>query len=199
MQPADTILITICSQAFRLKASLRAARYLNQKYDGFGNLARAISTGTFEAYQDLIEECCSDPAALNAFLKPFHDPSALMTPLGDSMLANRDELLEFVLVLSGGKRSRDDTAPVGEPMTFEEYFVSLFKLGTGWVGWSAKDTNEASPQEIMQAAEACQAKLKACFGGKSDEAETIDIKDESARAELNALGDLSVTSMRAVR
>jgi hypothetical protein len=201
MQPADDqVFISLCSQTFALKASLRAAYLLNLKYKGFSNLAKAVSEGSMTAYQDVIKAGCTDPAALQAFLRPFHDPAAFTTPLGESILANREELLEFVLTLSGAKR-RDDDEPAqnSKTVSVEQFHTTLFRLGTGWLGWSPEDTWEASPNEIMEAAGGRREMLAAIFGSKRDEAETIDPKDANARAELNALGDLSVQSMSHVR
>jgi len=200
MQPADdTVLIVLCSQAFTLKASLRAASLLNLKYCGFDKLAAAIAEGSFTAYQDVITAGCTDPAALNAFLKPFHAPDSMMTPLGEAIFSNRAELLEFVLILSGAKHADDAPAQTGEPVSFETFHRILFKLGTGWLGWSPEETWKASPNEIMAAAGGRREMLSAIFGGKREDNNDLDIKDASARAELNALGDLSVTTMSKVR
>ena len=200
MQPAaDTVLISLGSQVFRLKASLRAAAYLHQLYGGFGKLANAIAEGSFKAYQDVIEQGCTDAAALNAFLRPFHDPSADVVPLGNMILANREELLEFVAVLSGAKHQDDKPAQSGGTVTVEQYHRMLFELGCGLLGWTPDQTREASADEIMIAAGGRQKVLAAIFGGKKDEADEADISDADDRAELNALGDLSVTSMRQVR
>jgi len=199
----DEVMITLGSQAFTLKASLRAAHSLNLKYKGYHNLAEAISQGTFSAYLDVVTAGCTDPAALNAFLKPFHDPDAFMTPLGNSILSARDELLEFILVLTGARYKADEPSQRGEPITFEQFHETLFELGAGFLGWSPEDTWEASPSEIMVAAGGRKKLLALIFGGKPDD-DTIERSDdgkleESARAELNALGDLNVTTMPRAR
>lgn len=201
MQPAaDTVLISLGSQVFRLKASLRAAAYLHEKYGGFGKLANAIAEGSFTVFLDVIEQGCADPAALNVFMKPFHGlDNESVVPLGHMILANREELLEFALMLSGAKHEGEKPANPDKSVTVEDYHRMLFEFGTGWLGWTPDQTREASPDEIMIAAGGRKKLLAAIFGGKKDEANEANISDADARAELNALGDLSITSTRRMR
>lgn len=199
MQPAtDTVMITLCSQAFPLKASLRAAYHLNRKYTGFQNLANAIAQGSFTAYQDVIGEC-ADAAALNTFLAPFRDPDALMTPLRKSILGIQPELLELVRILAGVRQSDDEPAQVGEPIKFEDFHMMLYRLGTGFLWWTPDATWEASPNEIMEAAKGRRQMLEAVFGGKKDEGDNLSLSSPDTRAQLNALGDLSVMSTKGPR
>ena len=200
MHPADDcLMITICSQAFTLKASLRAATQLNVKYRGFGNLAKAVSEASFTAYQDIITSGCTDPAALNAFLKPFHDPKALMRPLGDSMLANREELLEFVFMLAGGKSRESSQTEPADPISFEAYHSKLFEIATGRLGWTPSDAWEATPAEIRIANDGKLAMLRAIHGSNDDATDDVDLDNAKARAELNALGDTKILTMQEVR
>jgi hypothetical protein len=193
--------IKLCSQVFTLRATLRAAYCLNKKY-GFGNLARAITEGSFTAYQDVITAGCSDVGALNALLKPFNAPGADITPLGDAILANREELLAFIAVLAGvTDQDTDNEAPASKPISFEEYHAQLYRLGTGRLGWTPGQTWEATPSEIINANEGRLAfvsdVLKSIFGSKAED--EIDTSHTDARAELNAIGDLGVTRMSEVR
>jgi hypothetical protein len=189
------ILIVLCSQVFTLRATLRVAYFLNLKYRGFANLANAIAEGTFAAYQDVITAGCDDVKALNALLKPFQAADADITPLGDAIMGNRAELLEFVCVLAGVDAERDDAQSEGKPISFEEYHTRLYELGTGWLGWTPQDTWEAKPSEIISAYQGRQSMLKAIFGARDDD-ETLDMNDASDRAQLNALGDMNVTTIR---
>jgi hypothetical protein len=204
MRLADNneVLVMLCSQVFSLRPTLRAAFCLNGKYGGFNKLAKAIEEGSITAYMDIIKAGCTDPAALQAFLKPFHDPDALQSPLAISIYANRAELLEFILILAGVSTDPEQKQEPSEPITFDEYFERLFKIGTGFLWWSPSDTWEATPAEILIAYEARQDMLKSLFG-KRDDTETIERTDgklePDRKSQINALGDLSVTSMRGVR
>jgi hypothetical protein len=187
--------IVLCSQVFTLRATLRAAYLLNLKYKGFANLARAIAEGTFTAYQDIITAGCADVGALNALLKPFNAPDADVTPLGDAILANREELLAFVAVLAGATSKDNESEASGEPISFEEYHTRLYQLGTGRLGWTPGDTWEAKPSEIINANEgrlSFVSDILSAIFGKQQDSSTIDATTgkltAEMRAELNAIG-----------
>ncbi|WP_316227872.1 MULTISPECIES: hypothetical protein [unclassified Bradyrhizobium] len=187
--------IMFCSQVFTLRATLRAAYCLNRKYRGFANLAKAIQEGSFSAYQDVIKAGCADDGALNAFLKPFNASDADITPLGEVILGNRHELLEFVVILAGGTQDQD--GQTGQPtklITHEELHTQLYQAGTGLLGWTPEDTWEAKPSEIINANQGRFAFVKDLLGvvfGKQEHGSTIDGTDKltaEMRAELNAIG-----------
>lgn len=49
-------------------------------------------------------------------------------------------------------------------MTYEDFLKWLFKVGTGWIGWSAKETRAAHMQEIILSYEGHVDKLQAIHG-----------------------------------
>lgn len=187
--------IVLCSQVFTLRATLRAAYCLN-KYRGFANLGKAIQEGSFSAYQDVIAAGCTDVRALNAFLKSFSSSEANVTPLGETILGSRYELLEFVAILAGAAAD-EDTEPgrPSKPMTHEQFHTRLYQIATGRLGWSPEDAWEAKPSEIINANEGRLAFVNDILGalfGKGDDNETIDASTggltADVRAELNAIG-----------
>ncbi|WP_426609488.1 phage tail assembly chaperone [Bradyrhizobium sp. McL0616] len=112
-----------------------------------------------------------------------------------TILDAREQLLDFVLILSGVDTS-DDKAQSGTPMRFEEFFTRLFKIGTGYLGWSPDDTWNATPAEILAAREGRMELLIQLFGGKRDEDTDSDLSGD--RDKLNAIGNLNVHSLGAV-
>jgi hypothetical protein len=187
--------IKLCSQLFTLRATLRAAYSLNKKYKGFGNLARAITEGSFTAYQDIITVGCSDRAALREFNRPFTAPGADFTPLAEAILANREELIEFVAVLAGATEEVVADEASDERISFEEYHTQLYRHATGRLGWTPAQTWEAKPSEIINANEgrlAFVAEILGAIFGKQDDGSTIDASagkmTAEMRAELNAIG-----------
>jgi hypothetical protein len=191
----DEFTITLGTRSFVLRPSLRAAYRLDQKYEGFQNLFTAIAGGGFSACSRLIE-ACSD-SRLWADYAVTKQAKAVR-----EVLDARDQLLEFVLILAGAKRKSDEPQ-TGEPISFQEFHTKLFQIGTGWLGWTPETTWNATPAEIINAQIGRRAMLTAIYGGKQDE-EVIERSkdgklDSSARAELNALGDLGVVSMAQVR
>jgi hypothetical protein len=188
----DELTITLPSRVFVLRASLRAAFQLNLKYEGFQNLSRAIAGGNFSACSDLISATCTDSNRWTAYVVT-RESTAVR-----ELLDIRDQLLEFVLILAGAKSTSDEPAQTAEPITFDEYHTKLFQIATGWLGWSPADAWNATPAEITSAHQGRLEMLKAIFGGKRDDTE-IDPASPKDRAELNALGDLNVTTMSQVR
>ena len=49
-------------------------------------------------------------------------------------------------------------------MTYEDFLKWLFKVGTGWIGWTASETRAAHMQEIVLAYDGHVEKLKAIHG-----------------------------------
>ncbi|WJR76007.1 hypothetical protein [Bradyrhizobium sp. NP1] len=188
---AERFYLKLGSEVFTLRPTLRAAFFLNQKYDGFHNLSRYIAEGSLTTASDLITETVTEKAAWASYA--LTDNSIVL-----DLMAARDQLLEFVLILMGAKQP--DHAPAdAKPITFEEYHTKLYQIATGWLGWTPVVAWDATPAEIINAHQGRLEMLKAIFGGRRDDTETIDVKDADARAELNALGDLSVTTMSGVR
>lgn len=174
------------SRPFTLRPTLRAAFDLNLKHDGFHNLSRSIAEGSFSACADLISASCINERLWTEY-----------TVMGDmkavrEVLAARDQLLEFVLILTGANSKGDKPSEPSEPISFEEYHTKLFQIGTGWLLWSPETTWNATPAEIINAHIGRREMLTAVYGGKRDDEEVIDATDggldPQTRAELNAIG-----------
>lgn len=172
-------LVQIGEQTIALRPTLRAASYLHEKYDAFQSLAHDIGASHFSAALDLIEACADTT------------PTATI----GEILAARDQLIDFVLILAGaGEKSGSSNAPKGgKPISFDEYHAKLFAIGTGWLGWTAADTWNSTPAEILAARDGWLDMQKALHGSRDDE-QAIDATDGSlanARDDLNAIGDMS--------
>jgi hypothetical protein len=183
--------ISLDNETIHLRASLRAAFRLEQMYDGFQNLCEAIARCDLAASVDLIKAGTADPAAVDHY---FNYLAA--NPMGEAVLAMREPLLQFVLLLSGADE-RSDGEPTGTPIPFGEYFTKLYRIATGWLGWTPEQAWNATPAEIIEAQRGRLEMLAAIFGsGKSQDETITDVK--SVRDRLNALGDSTVLSMAEV-
>jgi hypothetical protein len=190
----DEVTITLAvsparQRVFTLRASLWAAFNLYQEHGSYAALATAIAAGSFSAYCSIIRNACTDRAEFGRFQASLMDDDALTA----AILETRDDLLRFVRILAGADNAKAE--PSAKPITFEEYHTRLFKIGTGWLGWTTDATWDATASEILTAYEGRLDLLKAVFGKSGDEPTEIDGRDPNARAALNALGDLSTTSM----
>jgi hypothetical protein len=191
----DKNTIAFTPGAIVLRPSLRAAFRLERKYNGFHNLFNAVLSGTLTAISDVLKEGTGTTSALTDYLDQA-DGESLMVKL-DLLVA---PIGNFVLALAGSEHNQN--LAIGEPMPFVEYHTKLFGIATGWLGWSPEQAWNATPAEILEAQKSHREKLVLIYGGKNDEDQTIERQDgkldPSVRAELNALGDLSVVSMSEV-
>lgn len=176
---ANTFSLQLGNRSFDLKPSLRAAFHLHQKY-GFPALYQAVHDGSFTAIMDLITATSEDVPVASIH----------------SILDAREQLLEFVLVLSGADTSSDKPQS-GEFISFDEYIADLYKIGAGHLGWSPDGVWNATPAEILAAREGRLDLLKdiltAVFGSKEQPADVTDVS--SIKDDLNAIGDLTMHSL----
>jgi hypothetical protein len=98
----------------------------------------------------------------------------------------RDPLIAHVMALAGADGEASE--PGAERIPFSEYFPKLFRLATGWLGWSPAVAWAATPAEITEAFKGKREFLAATLGtGKA----TDETNDEDSRRDLNAIGDLT--------
>src|SRR5258705_4973432 len=118
----DEFTVTLGTRSFVLRLSLRAASRLERKYEGYQNLSVAIADGSFSACSDLMAEACTDRKLWAAYIT-MPGPSTVR-----DLLKAREQLLEFVLILSGAKHKGD------EP---DSFLVQIrgreLELTDGWV------------------------------------------------------------------
>lgn len=169
------------SQGFDLRPSLRAATRLEAKY-GFAALLSAVGDGNLSVIADII-----DASNDRDFLKSIEG-----VPLADFMPELLPALNKHILALAGV--DPDNPAPErndGEAMPFKEYHARLYKIGTGWLGWSPETTWNATAKEITDAYSGHLEMLRAIYGGADNEEQTrpTDKPDEAVfdRDGLNSL------------
>jgi Phage tail assembly chaperone protein, TAC len=74
-------------------------------------------------------------------------------------------------------------------MPFAEYHTQLYRIGTGWLGWSPETTWNATPREITEAYGAHVEQLKAIYGAGDQDQDSRTTPDSAPldRAGLNSL------------
>jgi hypothetical protein len=182
MQLADETTIEFGHEVIRLRASLRAAFRLDRRY-GFDTLVRSIIDGNLTVIADVIRECAVSPTALPNFLDDLET-----MPLHIGIDRIRDPLIAHVMALAGADGDGDAAEHGAERIPFPEYFTTLFRLATGWLGWSPAVAWDATPAEITEAYKGKLKYLEATLGSgtATDEPNTDD-----SRHSLNAIGDLT--------
>ncbi len=104
----------------------------------------------------------------------------------------KPSLIAFVIACSGVEDAPgNDNKPKieGDFITHKEHLESLFRIATGWLGWSPDVALSSSPKEIMEAYKGRTEMLKAIFG--SSEKPKGDW-GERAKAALLALNPKTV-------
>jgi hypothetical protein len=184
---ADEITIDLGHEAIRLRASLRAAFRLERRHNGFDKIVKGIADGNFSIMADVVRES-ADPRTTLADLLD----CVGTLPLRTAIERISEPLFAHVMALAGADGDiASEPKPDAERIPFAEYHTRLFRLATGWLGWTPADAWEATAAEITEAYKGRRELLSAMFGsGKSDDT-TITKPDDQTRRELNAIGDLT--------
>lgn len=183
----DDIVIALPPSAITLVPTLRAAYRLERRY-GFEKLLRLVADGNLAALTDVIREGAGE-SVVTRYLA---DLDVLPLHIGVDGLIG--PAIEFIVALTGGDETQPGRPSAGKRIPLREHYTNLFRIGTGWLGWSVDDTWSATPAEIIEAFRGHQERLVAIHGGKKDDAPP-DETPEQLRASLNAIGDLTVQEM----
>lgn len=194
LEANDSVTVPFALGEITLRVSLRAAYQLERKFDGFANLVHQLSACSVSAASAVIKAGAPDQHdKLTRFLDD-EDCAPLLPQLREII----PHLIRYVVLLAGSDEQADNNKPTGDPISFQQFYENLYRIGTGWLGWTPADTWEATPAEIIEAYKGRQDLLKAIFGSNEGGKTTIDAS-KGAPAELkhrlNAIGDLGITSI----
>lgn len=156
---ADAITVSVGGEAIKLRPSLRFAIRLEHRPGSFSGLLRDIMDGSLSAACEIIRDHADIPL--------------LETRILDNGIDQfRDPLVRYVMALAGmddtPEPANDNGKAKGKSQPFGEYLSGLYKIGTGWLGWTPEVTMDATPAEIMLAHEGRMSMLKAIFGSSDD-------------------------------
>jgi hypothetical protein len=148
----------------RLRASLRAAIRLERLHDGFAPLLLKITEFDTVTVRAVILTAATDQRAGEAFLG--HMSAKPMSLLQEVTLGPLVSLCAAFLPDEQEDTGKTASTPI-KRMTWAETYAELFRMGTGWLGWTPAATWHATPYEIIEAVAGHVAKLKA-LNGSSD-------------------------------
>ena len=192
---ADDTIITVSHETIRLRASLRASLRLERQFRGFDKIVAAISDGNVSVMAAVIRECSDEKTDLADLL----DSGGAL-----SIRIALDHIVEPLIAHVGILAGFDPDAPEGkndadgEILSFAEYHAKLFRLATGWLGWTPDAAWNATPAEITEAYQGRVEMLGAMFGTGTKDKPTTAKPNAATRRRLSALGDLTVTTMAEV-
>lgn len=185
--------VSMGTRIHSLRPSLRCATRLARRYNGFEPLAKAIADGTLHVMADVIFEGARDDfnnrGEVEAAL--LHNISQLdqITP----------QLLAFIFTLCGMdadaplEAAESTTKPgTSKPESFVDFYGRLFRIATGWLGWTPQEAWNATPTEIIEAYKGRTELLQAIFGTSSSESEPKGEQkpDLDAKLDIEGLNDL---------
>jgi hypothetical protein len=184
MRLADDIALKVGFQAISLRPSLRAAATLESRY-GFQNLLEACAECKLSVIADVIEASSN----CRGFLK-----TLVGVPLIEILPNLLQSLPSHILALAGVDPDKESHS--GETMPFADYYARLFRIGTGWLGWSPDVTWNATAAEITEAYSGHLEMLRAIHGGSEDQTRPTDkpenaVFDRAGLQKLKSMGGAS--------
>lgn len=157
----DEITLRIGNETIFLRPSLRAAFRLERRYGGFDKIARSVTDGNLTVISDVIRESTDTPSAIPDLLCEIGTHG-----LRVGLEALTVPVLSHVLALAGVEEEHDgpEAEPAGDRITFADYHAKLYRIATGWLGWTPETAWNATPAEIIEAHAGRVEMLGALFG-----------------------------------
>lgn len=162
-----------------LRPSLRAALFLENLHGGFPALLRKLAEFDTRTVWHIIKETAGKTESDDLF---GYAADKSLSSFADAAHA---PLFRLVAALLPEAPEAEIETTTSAPVAWSDAFRELFKIATGWLGWSPEVAWNATPQEITDAFEAHISKLKA-LNGSGDSKETPTNEDQ--RAQNVALG-----------
>jgi hypothetical protein len=165
LQLGDEIWIEIGDESVELRPSLRNALLLERRTGSFPALAREVQAGSLSAAVEIVAQ--------------HHEHPFLENKIFDVLTEITPALLDYVAACAGIDQSKPpsgvERAQAGTQQTFRDYLTELYRIGTGWLGWTPDVTLASTPFEIVEAHQGKIAMLKAVYGsGETDAASKPD-------------------------
>jgi len=180
MRLAVPIIVILAGEAVTLRPSLACAMQLERR------------PGSFKG---LLDEIADDSlSAASAIIAPHHSHPMLASRIMDAGLDRlRPVLIDYVLQCAGIDPDAEATGD-GPGLSFADHLQQLYRIGSGWLGWTPDATLDATPSEIMEAYRGRMDMLKAIFGSADDEPRQPDTRnlDDKFRAAFGSFGTIVV-------
>lgn len=170
LRPAYEIDLTHDGHTVTLRASLRAAVAIGSRPEGFAGLVDQVSRQSLTGIRAVVVATAPDRREANSFLAAI-DGKPLAYFLVDAQAAC---LSVMTAIFPESDDSADKVPSTGatSTMPLREYFQSLYRFATGWLGWTPSETWAASPAEIEAAFGAHTERLIAMNGGVPSDSAT---------------------------
>jgi hypothetical protein len=171
MTPCEDIVLKVGRETITLRPTLRAACRLEGEFGGFQPIVAGIRDLNLTVISAVLR-ASNRYTPINAFLDNLEG-----APLRETLAVVAPAVLQHVIALIGPLENEDNGAPAS-PITFADYYAKLFRIGTGWLGWTPEETWNATPAEIVEAYNGRIELLKACFGSSDADHPKASLDDQ---------------------
>lgn len=163
-QPAYDIPLTYGGNTVWLRSSLQAATRLENLHGGFPTLLSKVDQFDTATLHNVITYAATDQIAAQAFLSTLRNK-----PLRDIQQACLGPVLTLIMALVLTNDATDTAEQTNsKPMAWPDLFADLFKVATGWLGWTPETAWNATLPEILHAFEGHTDQLKAIHGSAEE-------------------------------
>ena len=143
VRPAPEITLTHGNHVVRLVPTLRAATILEQSDGGFPAVLRRIEDLHTDTLRAVVMAGASSRTAADAFLTALGD-----LPLSKLRTVATGPCLALIAAVMAPDIASATTAPTtratSAPVAWADLYSELFGIGTGWLGWTAAGTWNAT-------------------------------------------------------
>jgi hypothetical protein len=150
-----------------LKPSLRAATILEKQHGGFPALLTQIEEQNTTTIRAVIMASAIDTGAAQRLLEALADQP--LTTVTETTLAPCMTLVAALMMPEAADTTPARSTTNKPGMAWADLFAELYRVGTGWLGWTPGATWNATPSEILQGFDGHIAKLKAIHGAADDD------------------------------
>jgi hypothetical protein len=182
MRLADEhITIELGGEFITLRPSLRCGFRLERRAGSFQKLISDLQEGSLTAAHFVLAE-------------EFHHP-AVAQCIMDAGLERICAKLILHAINCAGLDPDVKADPDAEPsnVTFGDHLTSLYRIGTGWLGWTPDVTLDATPAEIIEAYKGKIEFIEARNGGGKSQ---NDMSAKQTKRAMAVLGDAKVRKRR---
>lgn len=191
----DEITLRIEGEEIVLRPSLRAAFRLERRYAGFDQLLRQVADGSLHVLIDVVETCAEHPTFLRHDLDRFLDGGLVQIE------ALKLPIVTLIFGLAGidpdakDEDQEEQKNQAKDRISFAKHHEKLFRIATGWLGWTPSEAWNATPAEIMAAFEGRIELLTSIFGSseKADTKSENVTLDDKLRLVMGGLGTRKVS------
>jgi hypothetical protein len=166
-QPAHDFTLSLGGNTVRLRPSLRAVSTLERHLDGFINLFRNVEQFHVGTITKIITACATSDDHATAFLRAASNSS--LKEFREAAYQPITELCLAFIPVSDGKQPTQ-----GKPIAWSDHYAELYRMATGWLGWSPDTAWNATPTEITEAYAGRIAMLQAIHGTSDDQPKEVD-------------------------